>query len=74
MVKYAYQIRTSTGYSMVTISGSHSIQKFVVYCHASSNGLGCVLLMQNDKVVTYTSRQLKHYEENYPTHDLEFAV
>jgi hypothetical protein len=34
----------------------------VVYCHVSSNGLGCVLLMQDDKIVTYTSRQLKHYE------------
>ena len=37
------------------------------------NGLGCVL-MQHGKVVAYTSRQLKEYEDNYPTHDLELAA
>ena len=30
--------------------------------------------MQDDKVVAYTSRQLKKHEENYPTHDLELAA
>ena len=30
--------------------------------------------MQNDKVIVYASRQLKKYEENYPTHDLELSV
>ncbi|CAL0320092.1 unnamed protein product [Lupinus luteus] len=30
--------------------------------------------MQNRKVIAYTSRQLRPYEENYPTHDLELAV
>ena len=30
--------------------------------------------MQNDKVVAYTSRQLKDYETRYPTHDLELAA
>ena len=29
--------------------------------------------MQNDKVITYASRQLKVHEKNYPTHDLELA-
>ena len=29
--------------------------------------------MQNDKVITYASRQLKVYENNYPTHNLELA-
>ena len=46
---------------------------FVVYSDASRQGLGCVL-MQNDRVIAYASRQLKKYEENYPTHDLELAV
>jgi hypothetical protein len=46
---------------------------FVVYCDASRQGLGCVL-MQEGKVVAYASRQLKKHEENYPTHDLEFAA
>ena len=43
--------------------------KFTVYCDASIVGLGCAL-MQNGRVVAYTSRQLKKYEQNYPTHDL----
>jgi hypothetical protein len=30
--------------------------------------------MQNGKVVGYASRQLKSYELNYPTHDLELAA
>jgi hypothetical protein len=47
-------------------------QDFVVYCDASRQGLGCVL-MQDGKVVAYASRQLKPHEQNYPTHDLEFA-
>jgi hypothetical protein len=29
--------------------------------------------MQNGKVVSYASHQLKHHERNYPTHDLELA-
>jgi hypothetical protein len=30
--------------------------------------------MQDDKMVAYTSRQLKKHEENYLTHDLELAA
>ncbi|WMV40873.1 hypothetical protein MTR67_034258 [Solanum verrucosum] len=48
-------------------------QGFVVYCDASRVGLGCVL-MQNGKVISYASRQLKFHEKNYPTHDLELDV
>ncbi len=40
---------------------------------ASLNGLGCVL-MQEDKVIAYASRQLKPHEKNYLTHDLELAA
>ncbi|GJX26255.1 putative reverse transcriptase domain-containing protein [Tanacetum coccineum] len=46
---------------------------FVVYCDASHQGLGAVL-MQRDKVIAYASRQLKPYEENYTTHDLELGA
>jgi hypothetical protein len=35
---------------------------FVVYCDASRQGLGCVL-MQDGKVVVYASRQLKPHEQ-----------
>nr|GEV83312.1 reverse transcriptase domain-containing protein [Tanacetum cinerariifolium] len=46
---------------------------FVVYCDASLQGLGAVL-MQKEKVIAYASRQLKHHEENYTTHDLELGA
>ncbi|GJZ02468.1 putative reverse transcriptase domain-containing protein [Tanacetum coccineum] len=45
-------------------------EDFVVYCDASHKGLGAVL-MQREKVIAYASRQLKVYEKNYTTHDLE---
>jgi hypothetical protein len=44
-----------------------------IYCDASRQGLGCVL-MQDGYVVAYASRQLKKQEEKYPTHDLELAT
>ncbi|KAK1650141.1 hypothetical protein QYE76_067946 [Lolium multiflorum] len=46
---------------------------FVIFCDASLQGLGCVL-MQDGHVVAYASRQLKPHELNYPTHDLELAA
>jgi hypothetical protein len=46
---------------------------FVIYSDAFHKGLGCVL-MQHGRVVAYASRQLKNYEQNYPTHDLELAA
>ncbi|GKB95257.1 putative reverse transcriptase domain-containing protein [Tanacetum coccineum] len=44
-----------------------------VYCDASNQGLGAVL-MQREKVIAYASRQLKPHEENYTTHDLELGA
>ncbi|GJX96371.1 putative reverse transcriptase domain-containing protein [Tanacetum coccineum] len=46
---------------------------FVVYCDASNQGFGFVLMRRN-KVITYTSRQLKIHEKNYTTHDLELST
>ena len=48
-------------------------KNFDIYCDASRQGLGCVL-MQEGKVVAYASRQLRNHEKNYPTHDLELAA
>ncbi|GJV29419.1 putative reverse transcriptase domain-containing protein [Tanacetum coccineum] len=48
-------------------------EDFMVYCDASGLGLGCVL-MQRGKVIAYPSRQLKIYEKNYTTHDLELEL
>nr|GEW42490.1 putative reverse transcriptase domain-containing protein [Tanacetum cinerariifolium] len=59
---------------------------FVVYCDASIQGLGVVLmqreknkglgtvLMQREKVISYASRQLKIHEKKYTTHDLELRA
>ncbi|GJW69074.1 putative reverse transcriptase domain-containing protein [Tanacetum coccineum] len=48
-------------------------ENFVVYCDASRKGLGAVL-MQREKVIAYTSCQLKIHEKNYTTHDLELRA
>ena len=48
-------------------------QRYTVYCDASNNGLGCVL-MQSGRVVAYGSQQLKNHERNYPMHDMELAA
>ena len=44
-----------------------------MYCDASKDRLGCVL-MQSGRVVVYGSLQLKNREQNYPTHDIELAT
>jgi hypothetical protein len=46
---------------------------FDAYCDASGTGLGGVL-MQEGRVISYSSRQLRRHEEHYPTHDLELAA
>ncbi|GJU95567.1 putative reverse transcriptase domain-containing protein [Tanacetum coccineum] len=48
-------------------------EDFFVYYDASIKGLG-VVLMQRMKVIAYASRQLKIYEKNYTTHDLELGA
>jgi hypothetical protein len=48
-------------------------KRFTVYCDASRDGLGCVL-MQKGRVIAYASRQLRRHELNYPTHDLQLAA
>nr|GEY47667.1 retrovirus-related Pol polyprotein from transposon 17.6 [Tanacetum cinerariifolium] len=48
-------------------------EDFVLYCVASLKGYGTVL-MEREKVIAYTSRQLRTHEENYMTHDLELGA
>ncbi|GJW46194.1 putative reverse transcriptase domain-containing protein [Tanacetum coccineum] len=48
-------------------------ENFIVYCDVSHKGLG-VVLMQNEKVIAYASRQQKIHEKNYTTHDLELGA
>ncbi|GKD44999.1 putative reverse transcriptase domain-containing protein, partial [Tanacetum coccineum] len=47
--------------------------EFVVYCDASNQGFGCVL-MQRGKVIAYASWQLKNHEKKHTTHDLEMGA
>ncbi|GKA18383.1 reverse transcriptase domain-containing protein [Tanacetum coccineum] len=46
---------------------------FVVYCDASLQGLGAVLMPKEKKFIEYAS-ELKPHEENYTTHDLELRA
>jgi hypothetical protein len=48
-------------------------KQFSIYCDASGQGLGCVL-MQDGHVVAYASRQLRKHEEHYLTHNLELTA
>ncbi|XP_075478906.1 uncharacterized protein LOC142519762 [Primulina tabacum] len=48
-------------------------KSFTIYSDASKEGLGCVLTKEG-RVIAYASRQLKPYEKNYLTHDLELAA
>ena len=48
-------------------------QGYTVYCDASKDRLGCVL-MQFERVLAYGSLQLKNHEQNYPTHDMKLAT
>jgi hypothetical protein len=47
-------------------------KSFSIYCDASGQGLGCVLI-QDGHVVAYASWQLRKHEVHYLTHDLELA-
>ncbi|KAI3742290.1 hypothetical protein L1987_59970 [Smallanthus sonchifolius] len=69
----AFHLLKHNLYSAPILSLPEGTNDFVVYCDASIQGLGCVL-MQREKVIAYASRQLKIHEKNYTTHDLELGV
>jgi hypothetical protein len=48
-------------------------KSFDVSCDTSRSVLGCVL-MQEGRVITYASRQLRKHEVNYLTHDPQLAA
>ncbi|GJQ98486.1 putative reverse transcriptase domain-containing protein [Tanacetum coccineum] len=68
----AFQLIKQKLYSRPILALPEGSEDFVVYYDASHKGLGAVL-MQREKVIAYASRQLKVYEKNYTTHDLELG-
>ncbi|GJS90569.1 putative reverse transcriptase domain-containing protein [Tanacetum coccineum] len=69
----AFQLLKQKLYSAPILALPEGSENFVVYCDASHKGLGAVL-MQREKVIAYTSRQLKVHKKNYTTHDLELGA
>nr|GEV65166.1 putative reverse transcriptase domain-containing protein [Tanacetum cinerariifolium] len=66
----AFQLLNQKLCSALILALPEGSENFVVYCDASYKGLGTIL-MQKKKVIAYAFRQLKVYEKNYTTHDLE---
>ncbi|GJY00298.1 putative reverse transcriptase domain-containing protein [Tanacetum coccineum] len=69
----AFQTLKDNLCNALILSLPDGVEDFVVYCDASNQGLGCVL-MQRGKVIAYALRQLKIHEKNYTTHDLELRA
>ncbi|GJR88516.1 putative reverse transcriptase domain-containing protein, partial [Tanacetum coccineum] len=69
----AFQLLNQKLYEALILALPEGNNNFFVYYHASHQGLGAVL-MQREKVIAYASRQLKPYEENYTTHNLELGA
>jgi hypothetical protein len=59
--------------TLPVLAEPNTTKPFDVYRDASGSGLGGVL-MQEGRVISYSSRQLRCHEEHYPTHDLELAA
>jgi len=60
-------------YNITNSSNSRWIWGIVIHSDASGRGLGCVL-MQQDRVISFASRQLKPHETNYLIYNLELAI
>ncbi|GJV94008.1 putative reverse transcriptase domain-containing protein [Tanacetum coccineum] len=69
----AFQLLKEKLCSAPILSLPEGAENFIVYCDASHKGLG-VVLMQNEKVIAYASRQQKIHEKNYTTYDLELGA
>ncbi|GKC93711.1 putative reverse transcriptase domain-containing protein [Tanacetum coccineum] len=64
----AFQTLNNKLCSVPILALPQGAENFIVYCDASHKGLSAVL-MQNEKVIAYASRQLKIHDKNYTTHD-----
>ncbi|GJR02651.1 putative reverse transcriptase domain-containing protein [Tanacetum coccineum] len=69
----AFQLLKEKFCSAPILALPEGAENFIIYCDASHKGLG-VVLMQNEKVIAYASRQLKIHEKNYTAHDLELGA
>ncbi|GJT10837.1 putative reverse transcriptase domain-containing protein [Tanacetum coccineum] len=68
-----FQLLKQKLYEALILALQEGNDNFVVYCDASHQGLGAVL-MQRENDIAYASRQLKPNKENYTTHDLELGA
>nr|GEX38468.1 putative reverse transcriptase domain-containing protein [Tanacetum cinerariifolium] len=68
-----FQLLKEKLYSAPILALLEGAENFIVYCDALHKGLGAIL-MQNEKVIAYESRQFKIHEKNYTTHDLELGA
>ncbi|GJZ50899.1 putative reverse transcriptase domain-containing protein [Tanacetum coccineum] len=71
--KEAFKMLKQKLCSTLILALPEGTKDFVVYCDASIKGFGAVL-MQQEKVIAYTSQQLNKHEENYMTYDLELGA
>ncbi|GKD99547.1 putative reverse transcriptase domain-containing protein, partial [Tanacetum coccineum] len=69
----AFQLLKQKLYSAPILALPEGSENFVVYCDAPRKGLGTIM-MQREKVIAYTSCQLKIHEKNYSTHDLKLGA
>ncbi|GJR11535.1 putative reverse transcriptase domain-containing protein [Tanacetum coccineum] len=69
----AFQLLKQKLCSAPILSLPDGSEDFIAYRDASIKGLGTVL-MQREKVIAYASGQLKIYEKNYTTHDMELGA
>lgn len=59
--------------TLILLALLDSSKNYQAYSDASKNGLRYVLI-QDIMLISYTFRQLKRHEMNYPTHEVELEV
>ncbi|GKB54571.1 putative reverse transcriptase domain-containing protein [Tanacetum coccineum] len=69
----AFQLLKEKFCSAPILALPEGAENFIIYCDASHKGLG-VVLMQNEKVIAYASRQLKIHENTYRLMILELGA